>query len=120
MIPPKVGELTKMVKIATKYLPKIEGQDMRQQNLLALVYSKIRLCYDEHYQKKKSCRYELNLSCLIKHCNRDGKSIMAAVRMLANTIQVDSNEQPLIYYDRVHATKHASHRPYRIFLRLRQ
>ncbi len=95
----------------------VEDLDKRQQDLLALVYNNIKLYYEEYYQKKGSCRYELNLSRLMKLCNRDGKSVMAAVRMLANTVPEDSNDKPLVYYDRVHSAKNASHRPYRIFLR---
>ncbi len=97
----------------------IEELDKRQLDLLTLVHAKIKLYYEELYQKKGSCRYELNLSRLMKLCNRDGKSVIAAVRMLANTVPQDSNEKPLIYYDRVHSAKNASHRPYRIFLRIK-
>ncbi len=97
----------------------IEELDKREMAFMNMVYKNIVYYYTLLYQKKDSCRYELNLSQLMMLCNRDGKSVINAVRLLANTIPADENEKPKVYYDRVQSTKNASHRPYRIFLRNR-
>lgn len=53
----------------------------------------------------------------MKLCRRSSPAVSLALRYLANTVSSGSEDQPLIYYDRVHAQRNKSHRPYRIFLR---
>ncbi len=44
---------------------------------------------------------------------------MSALRYLANTVPEGSDGQPLVFYDRTASTRNKSHRPYRIFLRMK-
>ena len=97
----------------------VEELDEKQTRLMALVLEKIRLYYRELYQTRPCYQHPLSLSRLMKLCNRSGHAVITAIRYLANTVPVGSNEQPLVYYDRVQAQKNKSHRPYRIFLRKR-
>ena len=95
----------------------VEELDQRQSRLLALVYEKVVFYYKHLYQTRPCYRYPLSLSRLMKLCQRGGHATTSALRLLANTIPADSHTAPPIYYDRVHAMKNKSHRPYRIFLR---
>jgi len=95
----------------------VEELDERQLRLMHLVLDRIRFYYRELHGTRSSLRYPLSLSRLMKLCNRSGSSITMALRYLANTIRLGSDDQPPIYYDRVSSTRNASHRPYRIFLR---
>jgi len=96
----------------------VEELDERQLRLMNLVLDRIRFYYRELHGTRPALHYPLSLSRLMKLCNRSGSSIAMALRYLANTIRVGSDEQPPIYYDRVPSKRNASHRPYRIFLRL--
>jgi hypothetical protein len=82
-----------------------------------LVYEKIVVFYRELFRTRPCYQYPLSLSRLMKLCNRGSTTVSLALRYLANTVPVGSDEQPRVYYDRVSAMKNKSHRPYRIFLR---
>jgi hypothetical protein len=97
----------------------VEELDEKQVRLLALVHEKIVFYYRTLYQSQPRYRYPLNLSRLMKLCNRSGSAVSLALRYLANTIPMGSNAEPPIYYDRGSSLRNKSHRPYRIFLRKR-
>ena len=95
----------------------VEELDARQIALLRLVYGKI-VFYYRHLHGTRPCyRHPLILSRLMKLCNRSGHAVTLAIRYLANTVPVGDSGSPSIFYDRVHAQRNKSHRPYRIFLR---
>ncbi len=95
----------------------VEELDEKQIRLLNRVLEKIAYYYKELYRTRPCYQYPLSLSRLMKLCNRSGHAVSLALRYLANTVPVGSNEEPSISYDRVAAQKNKSHRPYRIFLR---
>ena len=95
----------------------VEELDTKQIRLIELVYEKIVFYYQKLHRTRSCHQYPLCLSRLAKLCNRNSQTVSLALRYLANTIPVGSTVQPSIYYDRVHAQKNKSHRPYRIFLR---
>ena len=95
----------------------VEELDQRQTQLLELVLSKIVYYYRHLFQTRPCFQYPLNLSRLMKLCNRGSHSVSTALRYLANTVPEGSNEAPPVFYDRIQAQKNKSHRPYRIFLR---
>ena len=97
----------------------IEELDQRQIRLLHLVYEKVQFYYRELYQTRPCYQYPLTLARLMKLCRRNSHAVSNAVRLLANTVPFGSHDQPPIYYDRIHAAKNKSHRPYRINLRER-
>lgn len=97
----------------------IEELDEKQSRLIALVHEKIVFYYRELHRTRPCYQYPLSLSRLMKLCNRSGHAVSMALRYLANTVRVGSNEGPPIFYDRRGAAKNKSHRPYRIFLRYR-
>ena len=78
----------------------VEELDARQSGLLELVMEKIRFYYEELYRTRPCYQYPLSLSRLSKLCHRSGQTIVGALRLLANTIPVGSNQVPPIYYDR--------------------
>jgi hypothetical protein len=95
----------------------VEELDEKQTRLLELVHEKIVYYYQELYRTRPCYCYPLNLSRLMKLCNRSSHAVAMAIRLLANTVPVGSHSKPPIYYDRQAAQKNKSHRPYRIFLR---
>jgi hypothetical protein len=95
----------------------IEELDVKQARLLDLVFEKIVFYYGELYGTRPSLKHPLSLSRLMRLCKRSGSAVSLALRYLANTVPVDSDKEPPIYYDRVSAKRNKSHRPYRIFLR---
>ena len=95
----------------------VEELDARQERLLEIVYANIVRYYRELHGTRPCYRYPLSLSRLMKLCNRSGHAVTLALRYLANTVAMGSGIEPLVYYDRVSASKNKSHRPYRIFLR---
>jgi len=112
----EVGIIEKRVWIKSGI---VEELDEKQTRLIALVHEKIVLYYRELYRTRPCYQYPLSLSRLMKLSNRSSYAVSAALRYLANTIPVGSNEDPPIFYDRRSAAKNKSHRPYRIFLRLK-
>ena len=96
----------------------VEELDEKQVRLMNLVYEKIVFYYQKLYRTRPCHRYPLSLSRLMKLCHRSGHAVATALRYLANTVPLGAADtQPPIYYDRAHAQKNRSHRPYRIFLR---
>lgn len=94
----------------------VEDFDSRQQRLLSLVQMKVEEYYRDLYQTRSKYQYPLSLSRLARLCNRSKPAVLAAIRILANSITQDGGE-PVIIYDRISSGKNASHRPYRIFLK---
>lgn len=97
----------------------VEELDERQVRLLNLVYEKIAFYYKHLYGTRAIYKYPLNLSRLMKLCNRSSYAVKIALVYLANTIPFGSLGEPPIFYDRQQAVKNKSHRPYRIFIRKR-
>lgn len=95
----------------------VEELDLRQLGLLDLVYDRIVFYYRELYRTRPCYQYPLSLARLMKLCRRNSHAVTMALRYLANTIPAGSEDEPLIYYDRLASAKNKSHRPYRIFLR---
>jgi hypothetical protein len=95
----------------------VEELDLKQQRLIALVHEKIVLYYRELYRTRPCYQYPLSLSRLMRLTKRSGHAVATALRYLANTVPADSNEPPMVFYDRQAAAKNKSHRPYRIFVR---
>lgn len=91
--------------------------DCRQSKLLEFVLERIRYYYRELYRTKPCYQYPLTLFRLKKLCGRNSVSLVNAVRMLANTVPLGTDEEPPIYYDRIKSEKNKCHRPYRIYLR---
>jgi hypothetical protein len=94
----------------------VEELDIKQLRLIDLVYQNVKRYYLDLYRTRPMYQYPLSLSRLAKLCNRSGSSVLAAVRILANTVPIGEDE-PLLFYDRVAAQGNRSHRPYRIWLR---
>lgn len=94
-----------------------EEIDARQQRLLDDVLTQIRRYYQELYLTRRKYASPLTLSQLSRLCNRSNVVVMAAVRMLANTVDASESSAPPIYYQRIKSGRNASHRPYQIFLR---
>ena len=97
----------------------VEELDKRQVRLLNHVLEKIKYYYRELYGTRPCYRYPLSLKRLMKLTNRSGEAITKAIHLLANTIPIDSKKQPPIYYDRIKSEKNQTHRPYRIYLRIK-
>ena len=95
----------------------IESFDVRQQRLLDLVLGKVRYYYSELYETRDCYRYPLTLSRLMKLCNRSGLRTLMAVRILSHSVDVESEFQPPLVYERDRSQKNAMRRPYRIYLR---
>lgn len=95
----------------------VEELDEKQIRLMNLVYENIVFYYRELYRTRPCYQYPLSLSRLMRLSHRSGHAVATALRYLANTVPVGSNEQPKVFYDRRGATKNKAHRPYRIFLR---
>jgi hypothetical protein len=95
----------------------VEDFDVRQQRLLSLVLENVEKYYRDHYETRSMYRYPLSLSRLARMCNRSKPTVLAAVRVLANSNSVDGEEASL-FYDRISSGRNASHRPYRIFKKL--
>ena len=95
----------------------VEELDEKQIRLMELVEEKIVYYYKALYRRQSRYRYPLSLSRLMKLCNRSSFAVTTALRYLANTVQVGSEKEPPVYYDRIKAERNNAHRPYRIFLR---
>jgi hypothetical protein len=95
----------------------IESFDVRQQRLLDLVLGKVRHYYAELYETRDCYRYPLTLSRLMNLCNRSGLRTLMAVRILSHTLDVESESDPPLVYERNRSQKNAMRRPYRIYLR---
>lgn len=94
-----------------------EEIDARQERLLDEVLKQIRLYYHDLYLTQYKYSSPLTLSMLSRMCNRSNVVVMAAVRMLANTVDASNPSSPPIHYQRIKSGRNASHRPYQIFLR---
>ncbi len=95
----------------------IESFDVRQQRLLDLVLAKVRHYYAELYQTRDCYRYPLTLSRLMQLCNRSGLRTLMAVRILSHSVDMESESEPPLAYERDSSQNNAMRRPYRIFLR---
>ncbi len=95
----------------------IESFDVRQQRLLDLVLEKVRYYYAELHETRDCYRYPLTLSRLMKLCNRSGLRALMAVRILSYSIDMESELQPPLIYERDSSQRNAMRRPYRIYLR---
>jgi hypothetical protein len=95
----------------------VESFDVRQQRMLDLVLEKVRHYYAELYETRDCYRYPLTLSRLMKLCNRSGLRTLMAVRILSHSIDVESETEPPLIYERDPSQRNAMRRPYRIYLR---
>ena len=95
----------------------IEAFDARQQALLDHVLGAVRHYYAELHETRDCYRYPLGLARLSRLCQRSGLRILMAVRVLAHSVDIESEQHPPLIYDRVASERRAMHRPYRIFLR---
>lgn len=95
----------------------IESFDLRQQRLLDLVLEKVRYYYTELYQTRDCYRYPLTISRLMKLCNRSGSRTLMAVRILSHSVDVETQDDPPLMYERDPSQNNAMRRPYRIYLR---
>lgn len=95
----------------------VEELDEKQLRLLSLVLEKINYYYNNLHGTKAALKHPLNLNRLKKLCRRSGQAVSTALKYLAHTTPLGSNQDPPIYYDRVQAVANKTHRPYRIFLR---
>jgi hypothetical protein len=53
----------------------------------------------------------------MKLCNRSGLRTLMAVRILSHSVDVESESDPPLAYERDRSQKNAMRRPYRIYLR---
>lgn len=95
----------------------VEAIDVRQQRLLELILDQVRHYYRELHNTRDCHRYSLSLSRLMKLCNRSGSRTLMAVRILSHSVDIETEEEPPLIYDRLEGQKNATHRPYRIYLR---
>ena len=95
----------------------VEAFDARQTKLLELVLEKTRNYYRDLYETRPCYRYPLNINRLMRLCKRSGIRVLMAVRILSNSVDVDSEEEPPLIYERTQCDKKHMHRPYRIFIR---
>jgi hypothetical protein len=95
----------------------IESFDMRQQRLLDLVLGKVRHYYAELHGTRDCHRYPLTISKLMKLCNRSGSRTLMAVRILSHSVDMESETEPPLAYERDPSQDNALRRPYRIYLR---
>lgn len=95
----------------------VESFDARQQRLLDLVLGKVRHYYAELHETRDCYRYPLTLSRLMKLCNRSGSRTLMAVRILSHSIDIESESDPPLVYERASVRNNAMHRPYQIYLR---
>ena len=95
----------------------IESFDVRQQRLLDLVLEKVRYYYAELHGTRDSHRYPLTISRLMKLCNRSGSRTLMAVRILSHSVDMESESEPPLAYERDSSQNNALRRPYRIYLR---
>lgn len=91
--------------------------DRRQTRLLELVLGQIVHYYRDLYRTRPCYAHPLSLARLIRLCRQNGPAVTLALRYLANTVPVGSQEPPRVYYDRIASHRNRTHRPYRIFLR---
>lgn len=94
----------------------IESFDLRQQRLLGLVFREVKRYYSELYGTRDCYRHPLTLSRLMKLCNRSGLRTLMAVRVLSHSVDMESEKEPPLIYERDQSSKNGSRRPYRIFL----
>ena len=97
----------------------IESFDVRQQRLLDLVLDKVRHYYTDLYGTRDCHRYPLTLSRLMKLCNRSGLRTLMAVRILSHSIDLESETEPPLAYERDSSQNNAIRRPYRIYLQIK-
>ena len=95
----------------------IESFDIRQQRLLDLVLEQVRIYYAELYETRYCYRYPLTISRLMKLCNRSGLRTLMAVRILSYSVDVETETETPLVYERASSERNATHRPYRIYLR---
>jgi hypothetical protein len=95
----------------------MESFDARQQRMFDLVLEKVRHYYAELYETRDCYRYPLTLSRLMKLCNRSGLRTLMAVRILSHSVDVESESNPPLVYERDPSQNNAVKRPYRIYLR---
>ncbi|MDF7809315.1 hypothetical protein P4E94_17860 [Pontiellaceae bacterium B12219] len=95
----------------------IEYFDIRQQRMLDLVLEKVRHYYADLYGTRDCYRYPLTISRLMKLCNRSGLRTLMAVRILSHSIDVETEKEPPLVYERDASQHNAMRRPYRIYLR---
>ena len=95
----------------------IESFDVRQQRLLDLVLEKVRFYYAELHGTRDCHRYPLTISKLMKLCNRSGSRTLLAVRILSHSVDMESETEPPLAYERDASQNNALRRPYRIYLR---
>ena len=94
----------------------IEAFDKRQQSLLDHILKTIRHYYTELYETRERYRYPLTAARLSKLSKRSGLRTMMAVRILANSIDIEFETQPPIACQRARSRGNQSHRPYQIFI----
>ncbi len=68
----------------------------------------------QHHRRGKKT---LTLSRLMKLCNRSGLRTLMAVRILSHPVDVESESDPPLVYERDRSQKNTMRRPYRIYLR---
>lgn len=95
----------------------VESFDLKQQRLLDLVLEKSRYYYAQLYETRDCYQHPLSLSRLMRLCQRNGLSTLMAVRVLSHSVDVESEAEPPLIYERDQSEKNATRRPYRIFLR---
>lgn len=95
----------------------IESFDARQQRLLDHILGKVRHYYAELHETRDCYKHPLTLSRLMKLCNRSGLRTLMAVRILSYSIDMESEIEPPLIYEREPSKKNAVRRPYRIYLR---
>jgi len=98
----------------------VEELDARQRRMLEHVLEKIRFYYRELHGTRPCYQKPLSFKQLRKLCNRNSPSLQHALCVLANTVPYGSKEEPPIYYDRIMSGKNGSHRPYRIWIRIKE
>lgn len=95
----------------------VESFDKRQQRILELVLAMVRYYYRDLYETRDCYRYPLSLSGLMKLCRCNGPRALAAVRVLTHSVDLESESEPPLIYERMVSQRNPMKRPYRIFLR---
>ena len=95
----------------------VESFDVRQQRMLNHVLEKVRHYYAELHGTRDCHRYPLTLSRLMKLCNRSGLRTLMAVRILSYSVDLETELEPPLVYERDPSQNNAMRRPYRIYLR---
>jgi len=82
-----------------------------------LVLEQVRFYYAELYETRDCYKHPLTLSRLMKLCNRSGLRTLMAVRILCYSIDMESELEPPLIYERDPSKNNAVKRPYRIYLK---